>query len=227
MTQGKSARMNRRSVCGRLLGLAAGAPLALSLLAQSKAKADWSNGQTVRVEEDWHVRIGTPSPSEDSPQISTVMAPSWTLWGYYAVFDLNCATQPNFESGGVQLQLWYDGAIVQSRSNTNWASLFHPDEEIRFTSAMSIANDHLVFEIKNGTSTSWGAFGNGEMRIQVPTWRSHLNGYSPWFTESNSRIGYASHRVRRFILERVRYYSDSGQQAEETDPRILHSYDPV
>lgn len=227
MTQGKSARMNRRSACGRLLGLAAGAPMAMSLLSRPNAKADWSNGQTVRVEEDWYVKIGTPSPNEDSPQISTVIAPSWTLWGYYAVFDMNCATQPNFESGGVQLQLWYDGVIVQSRSNTNWASLFNPNEEIRFTSAISIEDNQLVFEIKNGTSTSWGDFGNGEIRMSVPTWRQHLNWYSPWFSEQNSRIGFASHRVRRFIMERVRYFNESGEQSQETDPRILHTYDPI
>ena len=173
------------------------------------------------------MKIGTPDPDSDSPQITSVIAPSWSLDGKYAVFDMNCATQPGFSSGGVQLQLWQNDAITQTCSNTNWASLFNPNEEIRFTSAMSIENDNLVFEIKNGTSSSWGDFGNGEIRMSVPTWRNHLNWYSPWYSESNSRIGYASHRVRRFILEKVRYFSAKGQEDEETDPRILHWYDPV
>lgn len=220
--------VSRRSALRRMLGLAATTPLVVSELAStSSVRGDWFAAHTMRIEEDWYVQIGTPSPVEDSPQITTVLSPSWTLNGNYAVFDMNCATQPNFESGGVQLQLWEDNAITQSCSNVNWDSLCHANEEIRYTSAMSIENDHLVFEILNGTSSTWGTFGHGELKLQIPTWRNHLNWYSPWFSESNSRIGFASHRVKRFILERVRFYSSSGMLGEQTDSRILHYYNPV
>ena len=95
--------MSRRSACRRLLGIAGGAPFAMSWLgAVQPALAD-ATGNTVRIEEDWYVKIGTPDPYSDSPQITSVIAPSWSLWGRYAVFDMNCATQPGFSSGGVQL----------------------------------------------------------------------------------------------------------------------------
>ena len=117
--------MTRRAAFRRLLGIAGAAPLALtglgvvpSLLGQEAAV-----GNTVRVEEDWYVKLGTPEPEADSPQVSTVIAPSWTLWGKHAVFDMNCATQPGFSSGGVQLQLWQNDAIIQTCSNANWDSL--------------------------------------------------------------------------------------------------------
>lgn len=220
--------INRRDMCRRLLGLATASPLAMSWLNTTPSViADESNGQTIRVEEDWYVKIGTPDPDYDSPQITTVLAPSWTLWGKYAVFDMNCATQPGFSSGGVQIQLWQDDAIIQTASNTNWASMHMINEEIRYTSAMSIANGNIVFEILNGSSESWGTFGNGELRLQAPTWRSHLAGYDPSFTTYNSRIGFASHRVRRFILERVRYFNSSGLSATDNTPRVLHQYDPL
>ncbi|TXT39404.1 MAG: Uncharacterized protein FD138_89 [Planctomycetota bacterium] len=227
MKKPPSSSMSRRDLCRRLLGLATATPLAMSWLGTPQlAVGDWSNGNTTRVEEDWSVKIGTPDPDYDSPQITSVIAPSWSLSGKYAVFDMNCATQPGFSSGGVQIQLWQDDAIIQTASNTNWASMHIVDEEIRYTTAMSIENGNLVFEILNGSSESWGTFGSGELKLQLPTWRDHLNWYDPNFTTSNSRIGFASHRVRRFILERVRYFSADGLQSTDETPRVLHQYDP-
>lgn len=223
-------KINRRDLCRQLLGLAGTAPFAMSWLGDAQTAFADSIGNTMRVEEDWYVKIGTPDPASDSPQITTVIAPSWTLWGRYAVFDLNCATQPGFSSGGVQLQLWSDESILQTCSNTNWSSIHFVDEEIRYTSVMSIQDGNLVFEILNGTSSSWGTFGSGELKLQYPTWRDQLNFYSPEFSVYNSRIGYASHRVRNFTLERVRYYSQTGGglilNTTDNTPRVLHQYDP-
>jgi len=228
MSSLKQPVISRRSAFRRMLGIAGGTPVALSGLGVLPAilGQEEATGNTIRVEEDWYVQIGTPEPEADSPQISTVLAPSWTLWGKYAVFDMNCATQPGFSSGGVQLQLWEDDAIIQSCSNANWDSLHLVDEEIRYTSAMSIENGNLVYEILNGSSESWGTFGNGELKLQVATWRDHLNWYDPNFTTWNSRIGFASHRVRRFILERVRFYKSNGTSSVDSTPRVLHQYDP-
>lgn len=218
--------INRRAACRRLLGLAGAAPLAAPWLGAVQADVEDATGNTVRIEEDWYVQIGTPDPDSDSPQITSVLAPSWTLFGKHAVFDLNCATQPGFVSGGVQLQLWQDNAITQSCSNVNWASLHFVDEVIRYTSAVSIVDGNLVFEIINGTSESWGTFGTGELKLQTTTWRDHLNWYDPNFSTYNSRIGFASHRVRNFTLERVRYYSATGLKSTDDTPRVLHQYSP-
>lgn len=223
--------LSRRAACRRLLGLASMSPLALSWLGSVQPAIgdsdDDSLGNTTRIEEDWYVKIGTPDPDLDSPQITSVIAPSWTLSGKYVVFDMNCATQPGFVSGGVQLQLWQDDAIIQSCSNTNWDSLHIVNEEIRYTSVMSIVDGKMVFEIINGTSETWGTFGTGELKLEVDTWRPHLNQYSPEFTAYNSRIGFASHRVRRFTLERVRYFTAHDLRTTDDTPRVLHTYDPA
>lgn len=225
------AGISRREAFRKMLGYGS-LPLAMSWMNQADpvvADGFFGNNDSdiVRVEEDWYVKVGTPSPADDSPQITTVISPSWTLWGWYAVFDMNCATQPGFFSGGVQLQLWRNGVIQQTRSNTNWASLSTVDEDVRYTSAVAIENANLAFEIINGTGTTWGTFGTGELKMSVSTWRNDLNFYGPWFSESNSRIGFASHRVRRFILERVRYIKRDGTVTVENDPRVLHYYDPA
>ena len=224
------SEMSRRAACRRLLGLASVTPLAMSWLGSVQPAIgdgdDDSHGNTTRIEEDWYVKIGTPDPDSDSPQITSVIAPSWTLAGKYVVFDMNCATQPGFVSGGVQLQLWQDDAIIQSRSNANWDSLHIVNEEIRYTSAMSVVDGKMVFEILNGTSETWGNFGTGELKLEVDSWRPHLNQYSTDFTVYNSRIGFASHRVRRFTLERVRYFTAHGLRTTDDTPRVLHTYDP-
>lgn len=48
---------------------------------QSAFGTDEPIGNTMRVEEDWYIQIGTPEPKADSPQITTVIAPAQTLDG--------------------------------------------------------------------------------------------------------------------------------------------------
>ena len=228
MLPSSPARLSRRAAFRRLLGVVGMAPLALSSLGvvPSLLGEDAAFEKTVRIEEDWSLQIGVPDPETDSPQISTVLAPSWSLCGKYAVLELNCATQPAFSSGGVQLQLWCDGSIVQSRSNSRWGSLHLENEVIRYTSVMSIKDSHLTFEIINGSSETWDHFGVGELKVQTETWRTDLNSYDPNFTLSNSQIGFASHRVRRLALERVRYFKADDTVILDYVPRVLHRYDP-
>lgn len=228
MNKPPSSLLSRRDVCRQLLGLAGTAPLAMSWLSASpKAIADEIHGHIMRVEEDWYIKIGTPDPDSDSPQITTVMSPAWsTPGGGYGVFDLNCATQPNFSSGGVQIQYWSNNAIVQSQSNACWDSLRFTDEEITYTSVMRVEDNELVFEVINGTSSTWGSFGMGELIVRYPSWRNHLNHYDPDCSAYNSRIGWSSYEVRSFVLQRARCYSNSGLESTDNTPRVLHQYDP-
>ncbi len=223
----RSSGIGRRAAIRRLVSLAGGTVLAAPLLGRVKPALAEGEGNVIRVEEDWYVKIGVPEPGEDSPQITTVLAPSWATSGNLGIFDLNCATQPNFSSGGVQLQLWYNGAMIQARSNTNWDSIHYEGEEICYTSAMSLANGQISFEIINGTSNTWGAFGTGELKLQNASWRNNLNAYDPNCSVTNSRVGFASHRVRSFVLQRIRYYSQNGLKSTDDTPRVLHQYDPV
>ena len=226
MNKPSSSLLSRRDVCRRLLGLATATPLAMSWLGAGQPALAAGYGNVMRVEEDWYVKIGTPEPAADSPQITTVIAPAWNTSGNYSVFDLNCATQPNFASGGVQLQLWYGPGMLRSNSNTNWDSIRFTDEEIRYTSVMRIENGQIIFEIINGSSTTWGSFGTGELIVQNTTWRNHLNSYDPDCSVSNSRIGWASYQVRSFVLQQIRYFSDLGLQSTDSTPRVLHQYTP-
>ena len=227
MNKPSSSLLNRRDVCLQLLGLATTTPLAMSLLGVGQAATADGDGNVTRVEEDWYIKIGTPEPIADSPQITTVIAPSWTTSvGNYCVFDMNCATQPDFASGGVQIQLWNGANMLRSKSNTNWDSIRFTNEEISYTSVMRIENGQIIFEIINGSSTTWGSFGTGELIVQNTTWRNHLNSYDPDCSVSNSRIGWAPYQVQSFALQCIRYFSNNGLQSTDNTPRVLHQYDP-
>jgi hypothetical protein len=83
----------------------------------------------------------------------------------------------------------------------------------------------LIFDVINGTSTTWGTFGSGEegrFRFVVNTSLPDLSGYSPAASVANCGIGYASNRVTSLVLKRVRYTLSTGQQTEDTTARTVY-----
>ncbi len=66
--------------------------IAAVLIADANA---WADTPTVtKVEEDWEVRIATPDPEGNAPQIITVISPNATIDAVHTVFELNHITQP-------------------------------------------------------------------------------------------------------------------------------------
>ncbi|NQV27206.1 MAG: hypothetical protein HQ518_22895 [Rhodopirellula sp.] len=181
----------------------------------------------VRVEEDWRVEIGTPAPEDHAPQIVTVLSPVGNLEREYSVFELNHTTYPNYAAGGMQLQRWYRDWIAGFGSTPQQERLHHNDEVITFTSSMKIENDSLEFQIRNGVSLTWDAFGdNGYLKTQSSTNLRDLNAYSPNVSVANSRVAFASYRVRKLVLTKVRYYSQAGLVSTDDTQRIVHEYSP-
>lgn len=182
-----------------------------------------------RVEEDWQVEIANPNASEFAPQITTVISPRSDLDHSYAVFELNHATQPGFESGGLQMQTWYGNSYIYSSRHMQAVSLSTPNEVITFTMAMTLTDRWLKFEIENGTSTTWGAFGKGLSGNLKQWWYSsleNLNQYSPQNSVDNSRVGFASYRVKKLQLKTVRYYSGDTLVRTDSTPRVVWEYVP-
>ena len=192
----------------------------------SNASAD--DTKIIRVEEDWRVEIGTPSPSEHAPQIVTVMSPLGHLEGPYAIFELNHSTYPDFAGGGMQLQKWFNEANFGYRNFPNYSLLNKSNEVIEFTTRMEITDGDLIFEIRNGTSETWSSFGGqGYLKIRynyLPV--SNLNSYQPEVSTKNSRIGFASHRVKKLMLKEVRRYSSEGLYLRDETDRVVHEHVP-
>ena len=57
-----------------------------------------------------------PSPATDSPQITIVFGPADPESQTHAVFELNHGTQPSYQAGGMQLQVWWGESLIDYRN---------------------------------------------------------------------------------------------------------------
>ena len=199
--------------------------VAATCLAASPAAAD--DVSIVRIEEDWRVEIGTPAPEDHAPQIVTVLSPVGNLEREHSVFELNHTTYPNYSPGGMQLQCWRRDWLSGYGSTPHQQKLYHANEVVIFTSAMEIDDAVLEFQIKNGSSLTWSNFGgSGYLKTRYYTTLNNLVGYSPDVSVANSRVAFASHRVKKLVLSRIRYYYSEGLVATDDTPRIVHEHSP-
>jgi len=187
-------------------------------------------GPVIRVEEDWFLEIIEPAYDETSPQITNTISPAPNLDCKFGLFEINHGTQPDYRDGGLELQIWDRDQRVNYRRHSNTNRLSYRNEVIRYTIAMSIQDafgdsKRLRFDVKNGSSQTWGTFGSSEsIGCSIPTTREDLRGYSPKFSVDNSKVGYASFRVRKYALVAVRYYDSQGLVRTDTTERIAHQY---
>lgn len=124
------------------------------------------------------------------------------------------------------MQTWISESLVDARIFPRYGKLNTADERITYTIAMSVNGETVTFEVINGTSTTWGAFGGqGYLKYTIVTPYAHLEEYSPAGSASNSRISFAAHRVRKFTLKQVRYYAADGSliSTDQTE-RVVHEH---
>lgn len=188
-------------------------------------------GPPIRIEEDWYLEIIEPSYEDTSPQITNTISPTQNLNCKFGLFEINHGTQPEYRDGGLGIQIWDHDSCVNYRRHSNTNRLSHQNEVVRYTIGMSIyqpsagGSKRLSFKVKNGTSQTWGNFGNDSaLRCSVETSRQDLSNYSPQFSVENSKVGYASYRVRKYALVAVRYYDQNGLIQTDTTERVAHEY---
>lgn len=179
-----------------------------------------------RVEEDWELVISAPSPTSDAPQVTCAISPVANTESLYATFMVNHRDAPAFEAGGLQLQAWNGKTLFSTKPYANRAILTTVGEVIRWTQVMGVGADGLTFEVVNGTSTTWGAFGaDDSLKTTIASTLTNLNGYSPAVSVAHSGVTYAGNRVQSLVLKRVRTYAGTELVAEDTAPRVVHSLD--
>ncbi|MCA9175380.1 MAG: hypothetical protein KDB14_12940 [Planctomycetales bacterium] len=115
--------------------------------------------QIVAVEETWSFTIGEPDPSKTSPQVSTMMGPFNSARTSHFVFTLNHTNSPSFSPGGMQIQLWNGESLQSYVSGPKTGVLSNTGETVRWTQRLSVNNGTATFEVKSGSSTTWGSFG--------------------------------------------------------------------
>ncbi len=198
--------------------------LAAAAILAATASTAWAEERSiVRIEEDWELVIGEPSPNSDAPQVTCAISPLSDMNSYSATFVVNHREVPAFAAGGLQLQTWNGENLLASRRAPNQAVLDTPGEVIRWTQVMKKTANGVEFEVLGGTSTTWGNFGiDGTMKLSVAAPIPDLNGYSPENSVEHSGVSYAGNRVQSLVLKRVRAYTDEGLLAEDANPRVVH-----
>lgn len=202
------------------------AGLVAAALMAATANTALGEGNYDRIEEDWELVIGEPNPEDEAPQILNVISPHADHNQEFYVFELNHSTQPEYASGGLQLQRWNSDSVRSWKTSSDRSQLAFPGETITYTLRMRLFDDSLWVSVRDGKSQTWGEFGGDEMRLWSWTSLNNLDSYRTSNSVANSRVGFASYRVTRFVLKEVRYYSNGELVRTDEDDRLVHEYNP-
>lgn len=178
----------------------------------------------IAVEEDWELVVGDPSQENSAPQVTCVISPVGSVDSLYAAFEINHQTQPTFDAGGLQLQVWNGEQHLSTCQFHEHGAMNTSGETVTWTQQLVLQGGTLTFVIAAGDSTTWHNFG-GALRATVGSTLANLNAYSPEVSASKSGVGYASNRVSSLVLKRVRWYSQQGLVAEDDTPRVVYSHE--
>jgi hypothetical protein len=176
----------------------------------------------VGVEEHWELVVTEPHADLNAPQITAVISPTGDVNGLHAAFELNHRTQPSFAGGGMQLQIWNGGeSPLATKKQHDGVSLTNGNETITWTTKMDLENGHITFDIDDGASASWGAFGNGVIHT-VATSLTDLNAYNPLVSVNGSGPGFAGNRVASLKVTKVVLKLSNGQVVEDTAEKVAY-----
>lgn len=170
-----------------------------------------ASGPADQVEEDWQVVIGTPSPIDVGPQITTCMSPVADGSTPFVALDMNYRDVQSFQPGGLQVNVYSNGSALDS-STQGSALCQTANETISWTQRMSVSGGQITYTVVNGQSTTWGQFGtaNGLDPVSFTASITSMASYDPDISAAKSGAGWQSNRVTTMTLVCVRYYR-SGQ----------------
>jgi hypothetical protein len=173
----------------------------------------------VAIEEHWELSVGEPDAASSAPQVCMVTSPTGHLDGHFFLFTLNHHSVPGWVPGGHQVQLWNGEELVDAKVGPTEATLSQTDDVIRWVQRTDLQDGQLVFEIRNGTSQSWGTFGGqGHLKLAVDTDQENLNGYRPAISIEQSGVSFAGNRVRSLTLQKLRWFDSNGNVYELNAP---------
>jgi hypothetical protein len=172
----------------------------------------------ISVEEHWELKISQPESDRSAPQATMVMSPTAGLDGVHFLVELNHSSAPSYAPGGVQVQLWEGDELLQSHVAHDGTALDHGNETITWVQRMVLQDGKILFQVADGQSESWGAFGGDELSLSTSTTLSWLNKYRPSVSLSESQVGYAENRVVSLVLTKLVWVTDDGEVHEQNAP---------
>jgi hypothetical protein len=182
----------------------------LAWLAVITANAE--SPKVVKIEEHWELRVGQPDTETSAPQATMVMSPEAGLDGVYFLVTINHRNVPSYEPGGVQVQMWNQNDVIDSATGSPTTPLDHASDVVRWTERLTLHDGTLTFEVADGSSDSWGQFGNEPgLTLSTSTQLNRLNEYRPANSLNESQVGYAGNRVQSLVLKQLEWWTDDGQ----------------
>lgn len=181
------------------------------------------NPPITRVEEDWTLVVASPDVVEEGPQITTCMSPTSDKSSPFVAFDLNYREYPDFQAGGMQVQVWSNDQVLRT-STQHDEQLAEVNETITWTQSMSLTGSQVIYRVKNGNSSTWDDFGgDGNLLVTFATSLTDLSAYSPETSATNSGVTWQSNRVSSLVLTSVRYYAGDILVNTDNNPRTVVS----
>jgi hypothetical protein len=155
-----------------------------------------------------------------------VVSPDGSVDGIHFLFTLNHLSAPDYQPGGMQVQLW-DGEHLVASAAAESGTFSHDSEVVRWVQRLSLEDQTLHFQILNGESDTWGSFGGDELSLSEQTTLSSLNSYRPGFSLTESQVSYAENRVVSLTLTKLVWVTADGEVHELNAPIPLEtSLDP-
>jgi hypothetical protein len=178
----------------------------------------WAQSKVVLVEEHWELRIADPDSSRSAPQTNMVMSPTGNSDALYFMFTINHQSAPEYQPGGMQVQLWDNEDLIDNRAANESGTLHHAAEVVTWVQRLTLNDGQLTFGIHNGVSETWGSFGGSDMTLSTPSSLTGLNAYLPAVSLTESQVGYAENRVESLVLKKLVWATDDGQVHEQNAP---------
>lgn len=175
-----------------------------------------------RVEEDWELVVATPDATTTAPQVTTVISPAANLDGVHAMFEMNFRSLPEFQPGGLHLQVWEGDIPFGIADHPNNATMSTNNETVTWTQSVELTGQNLVFEVSSGNSQTWGSFGGqNTLRASRPSAIANLDSYSSDVSINNTGVGFAGNRVTSLRILRVRRYCNDGTMTVDDTVRSV------
>jgi hypothetical protein len=179
----------------------------------------------VRIEEEWELVTQTPDSVINAPQIVMTFSPFGNVNGYHATLEMNHISSVWYMPGGLHLSTWNGENHIAVKHEGDYGVMSTESETVRWTQVMEFDEEQLIFKIKNGTSTTWGAFGGDDFNLSIPYSSNPFANYSAELSLQKSGVSYAENRVRSLILKKTRTVRASGETTEDSTPRVAHQYE--
>jgi len=185
----------------------------------ASAPARGESSKVISVEEHWELQLSQPDEENSSPQTTMVMSPTSDISGTHFLFTLNHATAPQFQPGGMQVQVWDGEDLTEHKLGNVTAALSSSDETVHWTQRMSLHDGTLTFQVVDGNSElTWPSFGGDDLLVSVESSLTALNSYRPSVSLGESQVGFAENRVASLTLTKLVWVTEDGQVHEQNAP---------